>query len=109
MHACLHTHIHIYIHVHTYMYIYTYDTYTHTYMYKHVIHTCTYILGLGKRFEYSNLRLFTAHLKLNFSLRSFTATPTSMFAHVHFCNLNVWLKLWVCPRKVEAELLAVSA
>ena len=63
----------------------------------------------GKRFEYSNLRSFTAHSKLNFSLRSFAATPTSMFAHVHLCNLNVWLKLWVCPRKVEAVLLAVSA
>ena len=68
-----------------------------------------YRLGLGKRFEYSNLRSFTAHSKLNFSLRSFAATPTSMFAHAHFCNLNVRLKLWVYPRKVEAELLAVSA
>ena len=68
-----------------------------------------YKVGLGKRFEYSNLRSFTAHSKLNFSLRSFAATPTSMFAHAHFCNLNVWLKLWVYPRKVEAELLAVSA
>ena len=57
----------------------------------------------------SNLRSFSLHSKVNFSLRSFAATPTSMFAHAHFCNLNVWLKLWVYPRKVEAELLAVSA
>ena len=42
--------------------------------------------------------------------------PSKLRCHANFnvctcalCNLNVWLKLWVCPRKVEAELLAVSA
>ena len=42
--------------------------------------------------------------------------PSKLRCHAHFnvctcalCNLNVWLTLWVCPRKVEAELLAVSA
>ena len=30
------------------------------------------------------------HSKLNFSLRSFTATPTLMYAHVQFCNVNMW-------------------
>ena len=73
------------------------------------ITSATSEIGLGKRFEYSNLRSFTAHSKLNFSLRSFAAMPTSMFAHAHFYNLNVWLKLWVCSRNVEAVLLAVSA
>ena len=29
-----------------------------------------------------------------------------MFAHVHFCNSNVWLIMWVCSMKVEAVLLA---
>ena len=34
------------------------------------------------------------------------ATPTLMFAHVHVYNLNVWLIMWACSRKVEAVLLA---
>ena len=32
----------------------------------------------------------------------------NMFAHVHLRNLNVWLIMWVCSRKVEAVLLAAS-
>ena len=66
------------------------------------------VLGLRKRFECSNLRLFAVHLKLNFSLRSFAATPTLMFAYVHLCNLNMSLIMWVCSRKDEALLLAAS-
>ena len=38
-----------------------------------------------------------------FSLRSFTAMPTLMFAHVH-----VWLIIWACSSKVKAVLLAAS-
>ena len=68
----------------------------------------TYTLGLGKRFESSNLRSFATHSKLNFSLRSFAATPTLMFAHAHSCNLNVWSIMWACSIKVEAVLLAAS-
>ena len=45
------------------------------------LYTCTYILGLGKRFESLTLRLFATHLKLNYSLQSFAATPTLNFAH----------------------------
>ena len=48
---------------------------------RRLLNTCTYILGLGKRFESSTLRLFAMHLKLNFSLQSFAATPTLNFAH----------------------------
>ena len=66
------------------------------------------IPGVGKRFEPSNLRSFATHSKLNFSLRSFAATPTLMFAHAHSCNLNVWSIMWACSRKVEAVLLAAS-
>ena len=29
-----------------------------------------------------------------------------MFAYVHFYNLNVWLIMWACSRKVEAVLVA---
>ena len=29
-----------------------------------------------------------------------------MFVHVHFYNLNVWLKILACSRNVEAVLLA---
>ena len=45
---------------------------------------------------------------VNFSLRSFTAMPTLMFAHVHLCNLNMWSIMWACSSKVEAVLLAAS-
>ena len=73
--------------------------------------TCIYThllalhVGLGKRFESSNLRPFAMHSNLNFSLRSFAATPTLMFAHEHLSNLNVWSIMWECSRKVEAVLL----
>ena len=30
------------------------------------------------------------------------------YVHAHLCNLNVWLMMWVCSRKVEAVLLAAS-
>ena len=70
------------------------------------VHTYVCNVGLGKRFESSNLRSFGTHLKLTFSLRSFTATPTLMFVHAHLCNLNVWSIMWACSRKVEAVLLA---
>ena len=49
-------------------------------MYVYTLCICIYIyihvLGLSKRFESSNLHSFAAHSKLNFSLRSFAATPT---------------------------------
>ena len=48
------------------------------------------------------------HSKLNFSFSSFTAVPKVMFAHVHLCDLNVWLIIWECSRKIEALLLAAS-
>ena len=83
--------------------------YACTCMYIHVcmyVQYVQYVLGLGKRFEGSNLRSFAAHSKLNFNLRSFAATPTLMFAHVQFYNLHVWLIMWACSRKVEAVLLA---
>ena len=67
-----------------------------------------YVLGLGKRFKSSNLRSFATHSKLNFSLQSFAATPTLMFAHAHSCNLNVRSIMWACSIKVEAVLLAAS-
>ena len=69
-----------------------------------------YVLGLGKSFECSNLCSFAVHSKLNFSLQSFAATPTLMFAYAHLCNLNmyVWSIMWACSRKVEAVLLAAS-
>ena len=69
--------------------------------------TLCIVIRAGKRFECSNLRSFTMHLKLNFSLRSCTAMPTIMFAHVHLYNLNVWL-IWAYSRKIEAVLLAAS-
>ena len=69
-------------------------------------HRCK--IGVGKSFEPSNLRSFATHSKLNFSLRSFAATPTLMFAHAHSCNLNVWSIMWACSIKVEAVLLAAS-
>ena len=78
-------------------------------MYVHVhVRTYMYVLGLGKRFESLNLRLFATHSKLIFSLRSFAATPTLMFAHAHLCNLNMWSIMWACSRKVEAVQLAAS-
>ena len=64
-----------------YMYMYMYNC------------TCTFVyaqLGLRIRFECSNLCSIASHLKLNFSLWNFVATPTLMFAHVHLCNVNVW-------------------
>ena len=67
-----------------------------------------YTLGLAKGFECLNIHLFAADWKLNFSIRSFAATPTLMFAHSHFCNLNVWLIMWGCSRKVDTVLLAAS-
>ena len=85
------------------------DAYTHAYIHVHVLKvqcSLAIILGLGKRFESSNLCSFAMHSKLNFSLRSFAASPTLMFAHVHLCNLNVWSIMWVCSRKVEAVFLA---
>ena len=65
-----------------------------------------YKIRVGKKFKGSNLCSFAAYLKLNFYLRSFTALPILMFAHVHFYNLNVWLKIWACSRNFEAQLLA---
>ena len=56
--------------------------------------------------EGSNLHSFVMHSKLHFYLWSFTATPTSMCAHEHFYNLNVWLIMWPCSWNVEAVLLA---
>ena len=54
----------------------------------------------GKKVWMFNLCLFAVHLKLHFSLWSFTTTPTLMFAHVHLCNLNMWSsvfqKNWHC-------------
>ena len=73
----------------------------YNYMYVHVHVHIQCILGLRKRFECSNIRLFAVHLKLNFSLRSFAAMPTLMFAHAHLCNLNVWSIMWACSRKVR--------
>ena len=65
-----------------------------------------YVLGLGKRFEIFEPSFVYCAFEAKFLLRSFAAMPISVFAHAHFCNLNVWL---VCHRKVEAVLLAVSA
>ena len=45
---------------------------------------------------------------VNFSLSSFTAMPTLMFAHAHLCNLIMQSIMWACSRKVEAVLLAAS-
>ena len=42
------------------------------------------------------------------SLRSFPATPTLIFAHVHLYTLNVWLVMWVCSSEVESVLLTAS-
>ena len=79
------------------------------YIYGHVcMYVCMYIQGLGKRFECLNLRSFATHSKLNFYLRSFAATPTLMFAHVHLCNLDMWLIIWACSRNIEAVLLVAS-
>ena len=67
-----------------------------------------YVLGLGNtcRFEIFEPLFVYCAFEAKFLLRSFAAMPISVFAHAHFCNLNVWL---VCHRKVEAVLLAVSA
>ena len=62
----------------TYMYCTCTIYYTCTCMYMYNIQ-----LGLEKRFEGSNLRLFAVHSKLNFSLQSFAAMPTLLFAHAH--------------------------
>ena len=67
-----------------------------------------YTSGLGKGFLSLNIHLFGADLKLNFSLQSFVATPSLMFAHLHFCNLNALSIMWVCSRKVDTVLLAAS-
>ena len=76
--------------------MYILHTYIHTYMY----------VGWKKRFECSNHCWFAAHSKLNFSLQSFTATPTYryMFALVQ----SKCVIMWACSRKVEAVLLAAS-
>ena len=42
------------------------------------------------------------------SLRSFAATPTLIFVHVHLYTLNVWLIMWVYSSEVESLLLAAS-
>ena len=60
-----------------------------------------------------NLRMFKPSFvrctfEAKFSLQSFTAMPTLMFAHVHLYTLNVWLIMWACSSKVEAVLLAAS-
>ena len=91
------------------LYLSLYLLYTVGVLY-YTLYICNFndVVGLGKGFECLNFRLFAAHSKLNFSLQSFTAMPTLMFAHVHFCNLNVWSIMWACSRKVEAVLLAAS-
>ena len=73
---------------------------------------CNFAIGLGKPLKHIAAYLNQASsfvycaFEAKFLLWSFTATPTSVFAYAHFCNLNVWR---VCHRKVEAVLLAVSA
>ena len=106
IHHLISVHVHIPLDISTCTYI-PLDISTCTYI-PLDISTCTYILGLGKRFEFSNIRSFTTHSKLNFSLRSFAATPPLMFAHADSCNLNMWSIMWVCSIKVEAVLLAAS-
>ena len=68
-----------------------------------------YIIGLGKKFEGSNLRSFTAHSKLSFSLEALLPRPLQCLQQAHLCNnRNVWLILWTCPRKFVDAMLAVS-
>ena len=51
----------------------------HMYMYMYI--------RAGIRFKCSNLHLFAVHSKLNFSLCSFAATATLMFAHAYICTI----------------------
>ena len=55
-----------------------------------------YILELGKRFECSNLRLLAMHSKLHFSLQSFAATPTLIFADVHLYKSKHVINVCTC-------------
>ena len=59
-----------------------------------------YVIGVWQRFEGLSHISFAVHSKLNFSLWSFTTTPTLMFAHDHSYNLNVVVKnvsiFWGC-------------
>ena len=47
---------------------------------------CTVHVGLGKRFEIFEPSFVYYAFEAKFLLRSFAATPTSVFAHAHFCN-----------------------
>ena len=61
-----------------------------------------------KKFRMFEPSFFCCAFKSKFFLRSFAATPTLMFAHVHLYTLNMWLIMWAYSSKVEAVLLAAS-
>ena len=67
--------------------------------------TCTLYIRAGKNLRMFKPSFICCTFEYKFSLRSFTATPTLMFAHAHS---NVWLIMWVCSSKGEDVLLAAS-
>ena len=103
-------HVHVYVHV-LYMYISTF-VYVHIDMYMYIsICTCTYTymymyIRAGMKVGMFEPSLVCCAFEAKFLPLKLAATPTLMFAHVHVYNLNVWLIMWACSRKVEAVLLA---
>ena len=62
----------------------------------------------GKKFQMFEPLFVCCAFESKFSLRSFAAMPTLMFAHMHLYTVNMWLIKWTCSSKVEAVLLAAS-
>ena len=101
-------HVHI-MHVHTPVHVHT--SHEHI-MHVHILVDVIYVhihIRAGKKVQIFEPSFVYCAFEAKF-------LPSKLRCHAHFnvctctlCNLNVWLKLWVCPRKVEAELLAVSA
>ena len=65
-----------------------------------------YIVGPGKG---SNVQTFVRLLCIQSHISPFEAlVPHHFNVCKHLCNLNVWLIIWSCSRKVDAVLLAAS-
>ena len=114
---CTCTYLFVYVHVHIDMYMYIHvcictciSTYTCTYTCTCICtYTCTYTymyIRAGMKVGMFELSFVCCAFEAKFLPLKLAATPTLMFAHVHVYNLNVWLIMWACSRKVEAVLLA---
>ena len=95
----------MYVHVCTCMYMYVH---VHE-QFPALVHTCTcthVCTRAGKKVQMFEPSFVCCTFEA--TLGSFAATPTLMFAHVHLYNLNVWLIMWACSRRVDGVLLAAS-